>query len=634
MAKKTANPCDPITETIAELALSIAAEKGVGLDGVVAEMSAEFEGITRKMVADAIVDYRRSKAVEVSEMAKNRAAVAREAITDNALRSQLEGALKRLEKADLSRLTPKQRKAATLAIQALRTELKGVEGKIDLMRKKQEAESRLTTGTPKPKGEPRTKATVPTELEAEVKELDSLEKLTQRGRDLQAKIDALRAGTYELPQATQKMLSAREQAEAFKNYKLKVEADRLVAQAKPKGLIGKIYDEVNHTLGGMLTFLDDSFVLSQGAMHAYAHPVKATEATAKSLKVLFALPGMEQVKAAYRSGGLKSMWKALGENSDKVAHAIDAEIEARPNYPLMLKSKLLAHGHEQSELFLSNVLGAIPGYTRSGNAFSAASRLFRADAFDGIVENLGGEVTAAEADAIARSVKVLTGGGGDPSQLSTWAGRFLWAPRKLSSVIQTAMMGPVLGPRAGPYRVRKEFAKWYGKSLLGWGVLMSLGLLAGWEVERDPRSTDFMRLRKGDTRIDLTAGLSTFATALARFRTGETKTDAGVSKTDRGRTAWKFFQYKAAPLLSLMMELNAGENAIGQPRTPLESMRERVVPLGIREIVENWKAEGVPEKAILPLLTFFGVRSSTYERGGRRPSPASPGAPKTPPSPK
>jgi len=175
------------------------------------------------------------------------------------------------------------------------------------------------------------------------------------------------------------------------------------------------------------------------------------------------------------------------------------------------------------------------------------------------------------------------------------------------------------------------------------GLFYTLWKLAGGDIEMDPRSADFGKIRIGNTRIDPLAGISQTIVLLSRLWTGETKTAAGKVVPIRGEkvpygkgtaadVTARFLRTKLSPVPATALDIAAGENVVGEPVTPASVAEGLFAPMAIQDIYEAMKDQGVGRGAALGILAFFGMGLQTYEtRGAGRPErPRPPERPKRP----
>jgi hypothetical protein len=151
-----------------------------------------------------------------------------------------------------------------------------------------------------------------------------------------------------------------------------------------------------------------------------------------------------------------------------------------------------------------------------------------------------------------------------------------------------------------------------GASILGLLEVTGVGT-----VEKDPRSSDFAKLKIGDTRYDIWTGYAQYARLLAQMVTGEGKSTTGnITEKDRMDTLVRFSQSKGSPATSLILDLLKGENYEGEPlftdtTGALQQMKDRLTPLAIQEMLEAMELGGAND-ALMVLPEFLGIGTITY----------------------
>ena len=351
------------------------------------------------------------------------------------------------------------------------------------------------------------------------------------------------------------------------------------------------------------TSFDLSAVLRQGAFVAFGHPLRA----AKSIPAMF---------------------KAL--MSEKGQFAVDLEIRNRTNYPLYEQGKLYLAEHGQKlsqmeEVYMSRWAEKIPGVGASQRAYTTFLNKLRADSFDAMAANLSktGKPTPQELNAIANYVNVATGRGNMGMKENALVGlnTVFFAPRYVASRFQLLAGQPLY---RGTANTRIMIAKEYARFLTGLGVVYTLGLSAGGTVETDPRSSDFGKIKFGNTRIDPLAGLSQTTVLIGRLLSGETKTAKGRIVPIRGDkipygsgnsadVMARFLRSKLSPVVGTGVDIAAGKDVVGQ-RVTAETLPEKLLmPLTINDIYEAMKEQGVPATPAMAILAIFGMGLQTYD---------------------
>lgn len=394
----------------------------------------------------------------------------------------------------------------------------------------------------------------------------------------------------------------------FENAKAKIawhEAlmkDRLANRTLPEKLLGNMMETLN-TSRALMTSLDFSAVLRQGGFIAFAHPVRA----AKSLPAMF---------RAFRS--------------EAGQHAVNQEILARKNYPLYNQSKLYLaeHGHKLSameEAYMSRWADKIPLVAGSQRAYVTFLNKLRADSFDAMANTLSrtGELTPTEAKAISNFINVATGRGNLGAKENTLVGlnTIFFAPRYVASRFQLIAGQPLY---RGTARTRIQIAKEYARFLIGVGTVYSLAKMGGADVETDARSSDFGKIKIGNTRIDPLAGLAQSTVLLTRLARGETKNSRGKIIPIRGPKVpfggdnsadvlFRFLRTKLSPWSGTSLDVVTGEDVVNKPVTATSALTGLLIPLSMRDIYKAMREQGVPAGTALAILSIFGMGVQTYD---------------------
>lgn len=350
------------------------------------------------------------------------------------------------------------------------------------------------------------------------------------------------------------------------------------------------------------TSFDLSAVLRQGTFIVFGHPIRG----AKSIP---------------------DMFRAL--RSKEGQFAVDYEILHRPNYPLYEKSGLYLAEHGQKlsrmeEVYMSRWAEKIPGVAASQRAYTTFLNKLRADSFDSMAQNLSkkGTPTEAELKAISNYINTATGRGSLGMKENALVGlnTVFFAPRYVASRFQLLAGQPLY---RGSAATRIMIAKEYARFLVGLGTVYSLGLMAGGDIEFDPRSSDFGKIRFGKTRLDPLAGISQSTVLVSRLITGETKTIKGKILPIRGEKVpygasstedilARFLRSKLSPVVGTGVDIFAGENYIGEPVTITSVPQGLLEPLATKDILEAMIEQGIPEGAALGILAIFGMGLQTY----------------------
>lgn len=440
--------------------------------------------------------------------------------------------------------------------------------------------------------------------------------LTRRYVDYQTRIVsgdfAPKARKAAVPNAqTEKARFALEQAKA-EWLRLK-EAERLKNRTVVQKIFGGAAETLN-TARAILTSMDFSAVLRQGGFIAAGHPIRSARALAGMFRSFRSEAGLSRTMN---------------------------EIATRPNAPLYKRAGLSLTGiHErlsaQEEAYMSMWAKKIPVVAGSERAYVAFLNRLRADSFDAMASSLGRgrSVTEAEAKVIANFVNAATGRGnlGRFNAAAVPMATVFFAPRYVASRFQLLLGQPLY---RGTAQTRIAVAKEYARTLTGLGLFYGLSSLAleafdtDWKIELDPRSSDFGKIRIGQTRIDPLFGLQQATVLLSRLVSGETKTLSEKVVPIRGEKVpfgtgnsadviARFLRTKLSPIIGAGVNIAAGRNVIGEPVTPTTVARDIAVPISLREIYDSMKAQGIPGGVALGILNLFGIAVQTYQDNKKR----------------
>jgi hypothetical protein len=146
---------------------------------------------------------------------------------------------------------------------------------------------------------------------------------------------------------------------------------------------------------------------------------------------------------------------------------------------------------------------------------------------------------------------------------------------------------------------------------------MALGVMAGATVEKDPRSSDFGKLKIGNTRLDFLAGLSQVTVFGARHISGQTKSGMGQIKPLTGQVPYgqptlesisgQFIRSKMAPIPGLYFSLRSGTDFHGKAQSRAEAIARALVPMSGQDVFDALKAEGFTPEVALSLVSFLGI---------------------------
>lgn len=373
-------------------------------------------------------------------------------------------------------------------------------------------------------------------------------------------------------------------------------------------------------------------------------------------------------KKEFRKALMPMLKSMASEDSFK---ALQEGIKQGKNYERMKKARLaltdLNAVDKREELYMSKIAERIPVLGRmiraSGRGYVGFLNKLRADTFDTLVEAAAKAGAKTSDKNIAKFINNATGRGGlgKAERYAPALNAAFFSPRLMASRVQ--LMNPVNYMQKDKF-VRKE----YLKSMAAFGTLMttSLGLAAaaGAEVETDPRSSDFAKIKIGNTRMDIGGGFQQYLRVASQLVSGQRKdletgqinelAGADPQRWVRGKltdtephykakyhdksvrdVAEEFFEAKAAPIASFMLTMTKGrtfsgeepqyvpnrENIVDAP-SALDEMTKseitrRLTPMVYQDLWELYRED--PDSLWMGVPATFGTSVQVHkQRSARR----------------
>jgi hypothetical protein len=464
-------------------------------------------------------------------------------------------------------------------------------------------------------------------------EIDPIAKqLKTDKKRIQTRMDKLKkrmeTGDFSKPVKRQKatdqeLLDLQVKEEELKEQWAKIVFERYLASRGPGKKILDAGQQTINTARAILTSFDVSAVLRQGGFIVLGNPVRG-----------------------FRNLG--PMFQAFG--SDKFAKEEKFRLQNRENFKngAYQQSKLFLADvnkvdqmSKQEEDFMSRWIDKIPKGARGlylGSAIQGSQRAYtvflnrlRMDTFDAMVANLkkGSEPTPQEMSAAANFINIATGRGdlGKFNQAGTALNTVFFAPRLVASRFQILAGYPYFTASGRTKAlVLREYAKFFTGALL----VYALGMLAQDDedepIETDPRSSDFLKIRFGDTRVDPLSGLIQATVLVSRLVSGEKKQASGKIVPIRGEKVpygaddsfdvmGNFARTKFSPIVGSLVNVITGKNVVGETTDVVEETKRMLVPMSFTEMKETFESQGIPEATALTTLQLFGMGVQTYTPG-------------------
>lgn len=327
--------------------------------------------------------------------------------------------------------------------------------------------------------------------------------------------------------------------------------------------------------------------------------------------------------------------------SEEAYKNLQADILTRVNYKGAKKAGLRltdlgTNLQQREEQFMSTFIDKIPGMKGSERAYTGFLNKLRMDVYDDLVKKatLAGEdvgVGSKVLEDIANVVNNFTGGGspnvlfGLKDSATPAMSAFFFSPRKIASTLQ--MINPVnyFNPNISKTARMAAMRNLIGSLSMTFGVIKLADMLGGDLVETDfdPRSSDFGKIRVGDTRLDMSGGNAGYITLISRIINGNTKDPNTGALTPLGtkpgqssafELLTRFGRNKLSPNMSFLIDALSRENAIGQKVSVGEAALNRITPMYAASLVELLQSD-TSGKVALALTSLIGAGMNTYSIG-------------------
>jgi hypothetical protein len=272
-----------------------------------------------------------------------------------------------------------------------------------------------------------------------------------------------------------------------------------------------------------------------------------------------------------------------------------------------------------AERFPSKFARKVPFIARSERAYVVGGNLLRVNFMRDIANQRAGILTTDKQwKDLGHVVNILTGEG-DARRLlgmGPTLNAIFFAPRLFESRIRafTDLFNPKLS-----WAARRILAEHVGTFVgTNIGLLMALGMVPGVNVEWDKRSSDWLKVKLGNTRIDFWGGYLPIARLFVRLAQGEIKTQAGrIIPADARETISTFLQGKLGPIPAYGLDLIKGETFIGdnvslEADSLVEQFYQRFTPLFFQDLVDAARYGGWDKGAIGGTAAFLGASVVSY----------------------
>jgi hypothetical protein len=243
----------------------------------------------------------------------------------------------------------------------------------------------------------------------------------------------------------------------------------------------------------------------------------------------------------------------------------------------------------------------------SERAYTTYLNSIRASTFDALTK--GGNMSEADLKAVANFINLASGRGnlGGFDKAADAFAQILFSPRYLTSRFQVPF-APLMGGGQVSGKTRVLIAGELAKYAAAVGGMMVLAKGAGAEVNyTDPQSPDFLKIKIGDTRIDVLAGFQQNLRLIGRLAT--------VKPEDRPGIVGRFALSKTSPSAGMAWAAFSGKDFLGNKFDVANTAKDAVTPMIVNDTYEAMLKQGIPKGLAFGLLSGLGVGVSTYKPG-------------------
>ncbi len=325
--------------------------------------------------------------------------------------------------------------------------------------------------------------------------------------------------------------------------------------------------------------------------------------------------------------------------SKENAHASNLELQERENYKdgTYAKMKLALTSEEggldaREENFRSNLIGKVPVYAGLSRAQHAFTNKLRANYADYLLATLTpeGRGDVETLRQIGNLVNVSTGRGnfGQYEGAVKFLSLGLLSPRYLASRIQLATLQPLR--HKGSAEGRAVVAGEYVRAMLGAAAIITMGKIAFSDDESDraktffdPRSSDFLRAKAGNTRLDALGGVQQPLVALTRVIMQESTSNTGVvrplhdvpfGQDDAADSMANFLRGRLGVIPGAMLDERTGRDLGGNRVTRTGAALGTITPLTAQDVYQAFRDVGVPRATAASIWAMFGGGLSVQDR--------------------
>lgn len=349
----------------------------------------------------------------------------------------------------------------------------------------------------------------------------------------------------------------------------------------------------------------------QGIIFSVSHPIASTKAMGRSIRAALSKSYADDIERVTKKTGWGQLAEKFGVHSSPTGFA----------------AKLAA----KEEVYMSRIAESLPFgigkiVAASERAFATflnqqRREVFTLQAKKWIRRGITPKTNPKAFSDYAKFVNHATGRGSleqmKPGML-TGLNAVFYSPRFQVSRVQ--VIGDLVSPKT-TWTARKVIARDLAEFYATGMGIMGMSKTGGAEVEMDWRSSDFGKIKVGDTRYNYWGAFQPMARLAGQMFSGEIKRTGTGKIKDKARLELlsNFLRTKLAPVPSLAWDIKTGETFRGEPVEPTPEFitkrsLEMITPLFLQDCYDAWQYQGIDAQFPLSAgLAFTGIGVQTWE---------------------
>ena len=386
-----------------------------------------------------------------------------------------------------------------------------------------------------------------------------------------------------------------------RGYQFKTEAKGGVVGATGKLLLDTA-NEIAKTSVSIVASIDNSFIGRQG--------------------IFTLLTGHPKIWGKTAVKSMADFVKVLGKG--KAEDALMAKIFSDPLYMEgeYQKAKIIDRTEEEYPTSLPEKAPIVGRLFKASNvAFTNSGVRMRTELYKtlrDVKESRGIEMTTEQIKGLGKVVNSVTARG-DIGRLNNPIVRlFMWAPKMLKADLDILTAHQFSDIPKADKRVALDNIV---KIIMVTAIIEAVATAYDDDAtEFDPRSSDFLKLKFGDTRLNFTRGIAAIIVLTARLLTGKYKSattgeikdyGSGFAESNRFDVVLNYLVNKAPPATRSVIDVLRGRNFKGDPPTLSSVLIQAGVPISVQNVLEL-VANPTIDETFGVILDFFGLSATTF----------------------